>query len=116
MTIATELREHMSSVARLLRCRFTVKNQPVSLDQVFSETGLFPAFVKRADQLSSFCLGYGLGVVFEETQSSTVGVKVKFDESTPNALRLLCLTDVLIELMHQGASSGETPLDELLYD
>ncbi len=104
------------SIAKVLRCNFTLREQPISHEQVFSEKGLLPAIIRRADQLSSFCLGYGLGVSFEETQGAMLGVRVKFDDATPNSLRLLCATDVLIELMQHAPSHDITPLDDLMYD
>ena len=108
--------QQFCSVAKLLRCNFTLRDQPIPIDQALSETGLLPAIVRRADQLSSFCLGYGLGVSFEDTQDSMLGVRVKFDEVTPNSFRLLCLTDILIELIQQAPSREVTPLDDLMYD
>lgn len=108
--------QQFCSVAKLLRCHFTLRDQPIPIEQALSETGLLPAIVRRADQLSSFCLGYGLGASFEDTQGSMLGVRVKFDEATPNSLRLLCLTDVLIELIQQAPSRDVTPLDDLMYD
>lgn len=103
-------------VAKVLQCRFTVKDQTIDYEKVFSEKGLLPAIMRRADQLSSFCLGYGLGVTFEEAQGAMLGVIVKFDEATPMSLRLLCAADVLIELMQQAPSRESTPLDDLMYD
>lgn len=108
--------KQLCAVAQLLKCRFTLRSQPVPIEQVLSEVGLLPAMTRRADQLCSFCLGYGLGVSFEEIQGGMLGVRVKFDDATPNALRLLCLTDVLIELIQQAPSRESTPLDELMYD
>lgn len=113
---AEQLVQQVRSIAKVLRCNFSLREQPVSIDQVISETGLLPAMVRRADQLCSFCLGYGLGVSFEESQGSMLGVRVKFDEATPNSLRLLCISDVLIELMQQGPTREVTPLDDLMYD
>jgi intracellular multiplication protein IcmS len=111
-----DLIQQFCSVAKLLRCHFTLRDQPISIEQALAETGLLPAIVRRADQLSSFCLGYGLGASFEDTQGTMLGIKVKFDEATPNSLRLLCLTDVLIELIQQAPSRNVTPLDDLMYD
>jgi intracellular multiplication protein IcmS len=114
--MAKDINEEMGLVAKALGCNFTLRDQPIHYDQVFSETGLLPAMARRADQLSSFCLGYGIGVSFEEVQGATLGVRVKFDEATPRSLCLLCLTDVLIELIHAGPSRATTPLDDLMYD
>jgi intracellular multiplication protein IcmS len=45
-----------------------------------------------------------------------LGVKAIFDDITPNVLRLLCLMDVLSELM-KGTPRGEmVALDQLMYD
>ena len=50
-------------------------------------------------------------------EKSTLGVRVVFDDVTPNVLRYFCITDVLCELIRTNtASGGVTPLDELLYD
>ncbi len=108
--------EQICAIARTLRCNFTLRDQAISIEQVFAETGLLPAIIRRADQLCSFCLGYGLGVSFEEAQGGMLGVRVKFDEATPNSLRLLCAADVIIELMQHAPSREMTPLDDLMYD
>lgn len=114
--MSEEFIEKFKLVAKLLKCNFTLRDQPIAIDQVFTDIGLLPSIMRRADQLSSFCLGYGLGVSFEETQGAMLGVRVKFDEATPNSLRLLCATDVLIELIQSAPSRDITPLDDLMYD
>jgi intracellular multiplication protein IcmS len=108
--------QQICSIAKVLRCNFTLRDQPVSIDQVLSDIGLLPAILRRADQLCSFCLGYGLGVTFEEFQGGMLGVRAKFDDATPNSLRLLCVSDVIIELMQHAPSRDTTPLDDLMYD
>ena len=112
MTINSDI----EAITKVLRCNFTLRDQPIAAEKVFSDGGLLPAIMRRADQLSSFCLGYGLGVTFEETQNTMLGVKVKFDEVTPNSLRLICAADVIIELMQNSPSRDVTPLDDLMYD
>jgi intracellular multiplication protein IcmS len=116
MTQPQLITQQIVAIAKVLRCNFTLRDQPISIEQALGETGLLPAILRRADQLCSFCLGYGLGVSFEEVQGAMLGVKVKFDEATPNSLRLLCTADVLIELMQQAPSREITPLDDLMYD
>lgn len=103
------------AIAKALRCHFTVRDKAVSIEDVLSVTGLLPQIMRRADQLSSFCLGYGLGISIEEAQGAMAGERVKFDMVTPNSLRLLCFSDVLIELIQQAPSRDVTPLDDLLY-
>lgn len=114
--MAIPISEQIGLIAKVLRCNFVLRDQPISIEQVFAETGLLPAIMRRADQLCSFCLGYGLGVSFEDTQGAMLGVRVKFDEVTPNSLRLLCAADVLIELIQHAPSREITPLDDLMYD
>jgi intracellular multiplication protein IcmS len=111
-----DISEQMTKVARLLNGRFSLNGRPMTSEEVFSTGGLLPGMARRADQLSSLCLGYGIGVTFEEAEGSALGVKVIFDDITPNVLRLLCLMDVLSELM-KGTPRGEvTALDQLMYD
>lgn len=114
--MATDIRKSMALIAAAMQAKFYLNDRFVSFDEVFSFTGLLPAIARRADQLSSLCLGYGLGVTFNDAEGSLLGTEVVFDEVTPNALRLLCMTDVLNELIQGGPSRDYTPLDELLYD
>ena len=106
----------MGIVAATMNAKFYLNERFVTFDEVFSETGLLPAITKRADQLSSLCMGYGLGATYDEAEGALLGIRVVFDEVTPNVLRLLCLTDVVNELMQGGPSRDYTPLDELMYD
>lgn len=106
----------MCKIARTMGARFSLNGRPMTVEEVFAPTALLPAIAKRADQLSSLCLGYGIGVTFEETEGATLGVKVIFDDITPNALRLLCMTDVLNELVLPTPRGEMTALDQLMYD
>lgn len=111
----TTLTDHMCAVAKVLNCHFTLEGNPIEYEKVFSDKGLLPAIMRRADQLCSFCLGYGLGVTFEDSQGAIRGEIVRMDDATPMSLRILCATDVLIELIQQGPSRESTPLDDLTY-
>ena len=111
-----DISQKMAKVARLMNAQFSLNGRTMNMEEVFSVTGLLPGIARRADQLSSLCLGYGIGATFEEAEGSTLGVKVVFDDITPNALRILCLIDVLSELM-KGTPRGEVAsLDQLMYD
>ena len=110
------IQSDLSSISKALNADFTLSDRLLSHEEVFSDIGLLPALAKRADQLCSLCLGYGIGVSFEEVEKSQLGVQVKFDEVTPGALRLMCLTDVLCELIHMSSSRDLVPLDDLLLD
>ena len=116
MTHAEKIGKKMAVIAKQIGVRFTLKSKPLSHDEVFSETGLLPGLAKRADQLASLCLGYGIGVSYEDEEKSLLGKKVKFDEFTPDAIRLMCITDVLFELIKTSPTKDVTSLDELMYD
>ena len=111
-----EIVYQLAAIAKMLECNFTLKGDPISIERVFSKTGLLPAIMRRADQLCSFCLGYGLGLTFEKADTAILGVSIEFDEVTPNAIRLLCAADVLIEIMQSAQSTSVTPLDQLMLD
>jgi intracellular multiplication protein IcmS len=111
-----DVSQQMAKVARIMNAQFSLNGRPMTMEEVFSPTGLLPGIARRADQLSSLCLGYGIGATFEEAEGSALGVKVIFDDITPNALRLLCLIDVLNELMKGTPRGDVTALDQLMYD
>jgi intracellular multiplication protein IcmS len=108
--------EQLAKIARAMNARFSLNGRPMTVDEVLAPTGLLPAIARRADQLSSLCLGYGIGVTFEEAEGSTLGVKAVFDDISPNVLRLLCLTDVINELIQHTPRGDLTALDQLMYD
>lgn len=112
MDISVEL----AKVVRLMGGRFSLNGRPMTVDEVLAPSGLLPAIARRADQLSSLCLGYGIGVTFEEAEGSTLGVRAVFDDITPNVLRLLCMADVMNELMQNTPGGDMAPLDQLMYD
>ncbi len=111
-----DVSELIAKVARKMGARFTLNGRPMTMEEVFAPTGLLPAISRRADQLCSLCLGYGIGATFEEAEGTVLGVKVVFDDITPNALRVLCITDVLHELVLPTPRGDMTALDQLMYD
>ena len=111
-----DIPKSLSLIAAAMSAKFYLNDRFLSFDEVFSDTGLLPAIARRADQLCSLCLGYGIGVTFDEAENALLGTRVIFDQVTPNVLRLLCMTDVINELIQGGPNRDYTPLDELLYD
>jgi intracellular multiplication protein IcmS len=103
------------ALAKALGRDFTLRGNNLTYDEVFSELGILPGIAKRADQLCSLCLGYGIGVTFDEEEKSTLGYKVTFEEKEDRVIRLLCILDVLKDIT-EAHPSGTVPLDELLYD
>ncbi|OAI49485.1 type IV secretion protein IcmS [Gammaproteobacteria bacterium SCGC AG-212-F23] len=111
-----DMSEQVAKFARMRNYRFSLNGRPLTIDEVCSTTGLLPGIVRRADQLCSLCLGYGLGATFEEQEGAPLGVRVTFDDITPNILRLMCIVDVLNELTLSTAPGEMTALDQLMYD
>ena len=111
-----QLASKLTNIAKKMGYHYTLKGRPLSYSEVFSDTGLLPGLAKRADQLASLCLGYGLGASYEDVEESLLGVKVTFDEFTPDVLRLFCITDVLYEMVKTSPDPSQIPLDELMYD
>lgn len=110
------LERKLIAITKSMNKYFTLKGRQLTLEEVFSETGLLPGLVRQADQLASMCFGYGLGATFEDCDESLMGQRVIMDEFTPAILRLFCITDVLCEIIRGNDAGGVVSLDELLYD
>src|SRR3989338_5415819 len=110
------LEKKLSAMVKVMKTNFTLKSSVIPPKEIFMDTGLLPGLTKRADKLAQLCLGYGLGATYEDVEGAILGVKVNFDEFTPEVLRLLCITDVLYELAKSSPTRGEVALDELMYD
>jgi len=111
-----DIQKSLALISASMNAKYYLNSRFLSFEEVFSFTGLLPALTRRADQLCSLCLGYGLGATYTDAEEGLLGSRVDFDEVTPNVLRLLCITDVLSELIQGGPSRDYTPMDELLYD
>lgn len=114
--MATDFSKQLESITKVLKANFTLNGKSITPQEVFMETGLLPAIARRADQLATLCLGYGIGITFEEAERSMLGVRVTFDDITPRLLRFMFIVDVLCELIQTSPSRHSTPLDELMYD
>jgi intracellular multiplication protein IcmS len=106
----------LSQIVTNMGYKFTFRSSLASYAEVFSPTGILPGLAKRADQLCSLCLGYGIGAKFEQLQGSPLGIKVTFDDHTPSTLRYLCIIDVINEIAKNAKDKNAVPLDELIYD
>ncbi len=106
----------VAAIAKELGCKFTIKGSEVDPVATFSAKGLLPAIMRRADQLCSFCLGYGLGVDFARIDGTQLGVAVNFDDKGNSVLRLLCAADVLVEIVQNSPNQKQVALDELMLD
>lgn len=110
------IQKYLSKIAEEMKISFTLNDKFISFEEVFKDTGMLPALARRADQLCSLCLGYGIGVSFDEISEAKLGVRVIFDDITPNILRLMCIVDVIYELKKSSSSHDKIALDELMYD
>ena len=114
--VKLEISSLLESVTEKIDAKFMLKGSKVSYKDMFSSNGLLPGLARRADQLSSLCLGYGIGIKIEDDDKAMLGYKVSFDEFTPNSLRIFCILDILCEIVRMSPTKGEVSLDELMYD
>ena len=111
-----DVTQQLVKVSQSVGARYSLNGRPMTAEEVFAPAGLLPAIARRADQLSSLCLGYGIGATFDQAEGSILGVKAIFDDITPHVLRMLCLVDVLFELTKSTPRGDVTALDQLMYD
>ena len=111
-----DVKEQCIALSRVMGVEYGVKSRELTYDEVFSVTGFLPPIAKRADQLAMICFGYGIGATFIDYDKSSCGLKVEFDISAPNSIRMICIADVICELVTMAAVADKVMLDELLYD
>lgn len=111
-----EFKKYLIKVFQSEDVRYILRGRELGLEEIFSECGLMPAIAKRADQLSSLCLGYGIGASYKDKEASMLGTEVHFDETTPAVVRLLMIYDVMQEIGKGKTADKKITLDELLYD
>ncbi len=114
--INEKFKQRLESLVKNIGSQFTLKGRLLTPSEIMSDTGMLPGLTKRADQLASLCLGYGLGATYEDQEKALLGKKVNFDEFTPNVLRIFCIADVLFEMIRNAPSKDTVSLDELMYD
>lgn len=110
------IQNQLITISKAMNVIFTLNDQKISYEEVFKDSGMLPALARRADQLSSLCLGYGIGVSFDEHEQSRLGTRVVFDDVTPDIIRVLCIVDVIFELLKSSVEKDRVALDELMYD
>ena len=111
-----KLADILEMTVKKMQASFSLKGSKITYSDMFSDTGLLPGFAKRADNLASLCLGYGLGIKVDDEEKSLLGVRVSFDEFTPDVIRIFCILDVIQELVKSSPTRTDVSLDELLYD
>ena len=83
--------------------------------EVFSDVGLLPGLIKRADQLCSLCFGLTSGASYVDDSKAVMGSKIILPQGDMPIELYYCLLDSFIELS-KGAKNTRVDLDELLYD
>ncbi|MBM93925.1 MAG: type IV secretion protein IcmS [Legionellales bacterium] len=111
-----DVKDQCIALSRVMGIDYGMKGRDLTYEEVFMANGFLPAIVQRADKVSNLCFGYGIGAEFIDDPKGTCGKRVQFDDKTPNSVRMICIADVLCELVTMSLSSGRTMLDELLYD
>ncbi len=114
--MSKNISEMLVAISKELNARFYLLGKMISAEEVFSSTGLLPAFAKRAEERCLFCVGSGLGIIVKDAEQGILNAEVIFDEETPIGLRLAFITDVLCEMIDSSPTNDFTPLDELLKD
>lgn len=115
--MAIPMTKHCIALAKTLEAQYTLRDRDLTHEEIFAEYGLLPALAKRAEQVSTLVMGYGLGASYEENPKSTLGTVVNFDDLTPDAIRMIYFAYVMKNIQAQATqASGKTVLDELLLD
>ena len=111
-----DIEKILATIAKQLKLSFVLKNKNISIEEVFSANGLLPAFAKRANHLSSFCLNEELGVNFSNSSDAIMGMTVAFKFKQANSFVLLCFLDVLVQIIKSQGKVEQYVLDDLLLD
>lgn len=112
----SDIPQYFVQISKILNCKYEMYGNIVTADKVFAPDGMLPSFFKRAENLSLYVLNKPLGVIFEKLPSGMSGIRCTWDESVPNSYRILCLLDVLLELLQESGAKKVIRLDSLLYD
>jgi len=107
--------EQCISIAKHMDWRFKLKGENITHEEVFSDQGLLPGIVKKANQMALLCAGVDLGAKITEEKQSTLGKKVSFENDQLSLAAVLFITDQIIEMSKMGDGLSIS-LDDLLYD
>ncbi len=106
--------EQCKALANTLGLSFALRKRALKLEEVFSEYGMLPGLVERANQRCVLCFGYGLGVEVVDEDRSMLGKRLVLNERAPVLLVLYFLADILVELAAKSSVGGVVELEELL--
>ena len=91
-------------ISNELKIKFEKDGKEYFANEVLTSGSYLSSIVKRAEKLSDFCLGQGIGAIYDNTSAGSSSVR--FDTNHSKLITLLFITDVLIEL-----SSGSKKID-----
>ncbi len=111
-----DIPKQLALLSKRKHAHFTLNGKAISYNEVFDTKGLLPPMTRRAEQVASLCFGYKLGAKFDEVENGITGVEVSFDDVTPESLRMMCLLDVLLEILDGSTDGGVVTLDDLMYE
>ena len=110
-----EMIKQIHTIAKALNASFTFNERPISVEEALRNWFVTGNFSSSRSALFTVPRLWHWHFV-EEAEKSILGVKVVFDDVTPNVLRYLCIADVISELINASPNKPNTPLDELMYD
>ena len=115
--ILKQLSDSCVRYAQMKGVSFTFKNKPLSHEEVFAAFGVFPGILKRANKISSVCVGTSLGGSFPKTERSYLGYSVELKElGLPLPFAMLFIVDVLEAVIAGRGAASTVALDEFSYE
>jgi hypothetical protein len=108
--------KYLETISLFVGAKFELYGQPIENEKVFSTKGLLPAFTKRSENNALFTINITLGAQFKKNSQAVAGLEVEYNDQIPNSYRILCIMDVLFELMQNQQGQERINLDQLLYD
>lgn len=116
-SLLLELSQACIKYAKSKGVSFLFKNKPLSHEEVFADFGVLPGVMKRANKVSSICMGSSLGGVFPKEERSYLGYKIELpDLSFPLPVVMLFVIDVLESVVGAAGPGDKVVLDEFSYE
>ena len=96
---------------------FVYKHKPLSYEEVFADFGILPGILKRANKVSSICLGTSLGGSFPKEERSYLGYRLEVQLlAYPIPVVMLFIVDALESVIGNTMPGENVALDEFSYE
>ena len=115
MNPTEKLERFCQNLARKTGKSFSFKSTNISIEDAFSAKGILPAIVSRAQMICWSSYGISLDVKFKKTASTPLERELEVNSSHFESIRLLAITDTILELIRFGGREIVN-LDDLLYE